>query len=201
MTDALVTGVSGSPRKAGTDYAVQYALDYLSRNYRVRTHYFSVRGKSIQYCIHCDYCLRKKKGCVHQDDLQELYPYLEEARAWVLGSPVYHGHISAQLKSVLDRTRALLAKGRGVLSGKLGAAIAVGGDRNGGQEMVLSSIMDFYLINEMIPLGGGVFGANWGGAIWTGDRGAEGASEDEEGLRGVGKSMDKLALAAGLERL
>jgi multimeric flavodoxin WrbA len=198
--DHVVLGLSGSPRKGGTDHAVRYALQRLEERHGLTTRYFSVRGKTIQFCIHCDYCIRKKKGCIHQDDLQELYPLLEEAAIWILGSPVYHGHISAQLKAVLDRTRALLATRPGALSGKLGAGIAVGGDRNGGQEQVLGTIADFYLINEMIPVAGGAFGANWGGSVWTADRGSEGAAEDEEGLRSIRRTVDRLARATGLTR-
>ena len=194
----VVLGLVGSPRKGGTDHAVNYALERLEANHGASTRYFSVRGKTINFCIHCDYCIRKKKGCIHQDDLQELYPLMEEATIWILGSPVYHGHISAQLKAVLDRTRALLARRPGALAGKLGAGIAVGGDRNGGQEQVLGTIADFYLINEMVPVGGGAFGANWGGSIWTADRGSEGASEDSEGLRSIRRTVDRLARASGL---
>jgi len=196
--EQVVLGVSGSPRKGGTDYAVRYALQRLEENYRVTTRHFSVRGKTIHFCIHCDYCIKKKQGCIHEDDLQELYPLMEEASVWILGSPVYHGHLSAQLKAVLDRTRALFAMRPRAISGKLGAGIAVGGDRNGGQETALRTIADFYLINGMFPVGGGAFGANWGGSIWTADRGSEGAAEDEEGLRSIRRTVDKLARASGL---
>lgn len=193
--DGVVLGLSGSPRKGGTEYAVSYALERLQQKHGLSTRYFSVRNKSIQFCIHCDYCIRKKKGCIHQDDLQELYPLLEEASVWILGSPVYHGHVSAQLKAVLDRTRALLAKRPGALKGKLAAGISVGGDRNGGQEHVLGTIADFALINEMVPVGGGALGANWGATVWTGDRGAEGTAEDAEGLRSIRRTVDRLAAA------
>ena len=194
----VALGLIGSPRRGGTDYAVHYALQRLEESYGVATRYFSVRGKTIHFCIHCDYCIRKKQGCIYEDDMDELYPLLEEASVWVLGSPVYHGHISAQLKAVLDRTRALLARRPGALRGKYGAGIAVAGDRNGGQEQVLGTIADFYLINEMIPVGGGAFGANWGGSVWTADRGSEGAAEDAEGLRTIRRTVNKLARASGL---
>ena len=196
--EQVVLGVCGSPRKGGTDYAVRYALQRLEENYRLTTRYFSVRGKTIHFCLHCDYCIKKKQGCVRQDDMQELYPLMEEASVWILGSPVYHGHVSAQLKAVLDRTRALFAMRPRAISGKLGAGIAVGGDRNGGQETALRTIADFYLINGMFPVGGGALGANWGGSIWTADRGSEGTAEDEEGLRSIRRSVDKLARASGL---
>ena len=62
--------------------------------------------------------------------------------------------------------------------------ICVGGDRSGGQEPSLQSLIDFYLINEMIPVGGGSFGANLGAAVWSRDKGAEGVKADEEGMCG-----------------
>jgi multimeric flavodoxin WrbA len=191
-----VLGISGSPRKKATDYAVKSALDFMAKTYGLTTEYFAVRGKKIQFCLHCDYCLRKQKGCVHQDDLQELYPLMEESRIWILGSPVYHGHISAQLKAVMDRTRALLTRDKGILRNKIGAGIAVGGDRNGGQEKVLQTITDFYMINEMMPVGGGVFGANFGGTVWSQDQGAQGVSSDEEGLKSIRKTCRRLVSIA-----
>lgn len=73
----------------------------------------------------------KKEGCIQKDDVQEIYPKLEWANTWVLGSPVYQGQISGQLKAILDRCRAVVAKNPKVFENKVGAAIAVGGDRNG----------------------------------------------------------------------
>ena len=196
MSRLSVVGISGSPRKAATDYAVKYALEHCREQYGASTEYFSVRAKKINFCIHCDYCLRKKQGCVHKDDLQQLYPILEGSLIWILGSPAYHGHISAQLKAVLDRTRASVAKDKRIFKNKLGMGIAVGGDRNGGQEQVLHSILDFYVINEMLPVGGGVFGANLGGTVWSVDKGSKGAAADEEGLKSIRKTVDRLFATA-----
>jgi multimeric flavodoxin WrbA len=135
--------------------------------------------------------VKKKQGCIHKDAVQDLYPLMEQADIWVLGSPVYHGHISAQLKAVLDRTRALLAKNRHMLRNKLGLGIAVGGDRNGGQEQVLHTMIDFCLINEMIPISGGVFGSNLGGTVWSQDKGQHGTEADTEGLKSIRKSISR----------
>lgn len=184
-----VLGICGSPRKKATHRAVEWALEHFASEYGVQTEFFALRGKIINFCIHCDVCVKKKQGCVHQDDMEGLYPLMEQADIWVLGSPVYHGHISGQLKAVLDRTRALLAKDRHVLRDKLGLGIAVGGDRNGGQEQVLHTVIDFCLINEMIPVSGGVFGSNLGGTVWSQDQGREGTEADTEGLKSIRKSM------------
>jgi multimeric flavodoxin WrbA len=191
-------GISGSPRVGATDFAVKTALSYAKEKYQVETDYFTVHRKTINFCLHCNYCVRTKDGCIQKDDVQELYPKLEWADAWILGSPVYQGQISGQLKAILDRCRAIVAKNQKAFENKIGAAIAVGGDRAGGQEQTLHTILDFYLINEMIPVGGGSFGANLGGTVWSKDAGAEGVQADEEGLRGIRKTVDRLVKVTSL---
>lgn len=191
-------GISGSPRIASTDYAVRSALGYAEEKYGIETDYFSVNKKQINFCIHCDYCVRKKQGCVHKDDMNELYPKLEWADAWILGSPVYQGAISGQLKTVLDRLRASVARKKDIFACKAGAGIAVGGDRVGGQEPVLKTIIDFYIINEMIPVGGGSFGANLGATMWSKDKKAEGAEADSEGTKTIHRTVDRLIKVAML---
>ncbi len=191
-------GISGSPRLASTDFAVKAALSYAKEKYQVETDYCSVHKKNINFCLHCDYCIRKQKGCVQKDDMLELYPKLEWADAWILASPVYQGQVSGQLKTVMDRCRALVAGNPKVFENKIGAGIAVGGDRTGGQDPTLQTIIDFYIINEMIPVGGGSFGANLGAAIWSKDKGAKGSEEDEEGLRSILRTVDRLIKVAAL---
>ena len=197
MAELKMLGVSGSPRKSATYYAVQWALDYAREQYGLQTEFFALRGKKITYCIHCDYCLRKKQGCVHKDDMQELYQQMQDCQLWILGSPCYHGHISAQLKAVLDRSRALLALDKKIFADKVGAGLAVGGDRNGGQEKVLGCLHDFYLINEMLPVSGGAFGANLGGTLWSRDKGGQGIAEDEAGLSSVRKTVQRMRRVLG----
>jgi len=193
-----ILGISGSPRIAATDFAVKTALRYSQETYGVETDYYSLHAKKIGFCVHCDYCVRKKDGCVQKDDVQELYPKLEWANAWILASPVYQGQISGQLKAMLDRCRALVAKNPKVFENKIGAAIAVGGDRTGGQDPTLQTLIDFYIINEMLPVGGGSFGANLGGAVWSRDKKAKGAEADTEGLKTIRKTVDRLVMVASL---
>ncbi|AEH07571.1 flavodoxin family protein [Methanothermococcus okinawensis] len=185
-----IFGISGSPRLQGTHYAVNYALNYLKEK-GCETKYFSVAGKEINFCKHCDYCIRKKEGCIYKDDMNEVYENLIWADGIIMGAPVYQGNITGQLKTLMDRCRAIVAKNPKVLSGKVGMGIAIGGDRNGGQEIALRTIHDFYIINEMIPVGGGSFGANLGATLWSKDKGKEGIVEDKEGLRVLRKTLNK----------
>jgi len=183
-------GISGSPRTAATDYAVREALRYATEKYGAETEYFSVAEKTLNFCIHCDHCVRTKKGCMFTDDMEEVYAKLQWADAYIIGSPVYQGNITGQLKTLLDRTRAILAKDIAVFEGKVGAGIAIGGDRVGGQEPTLRTIHDFYVINGVFSVGGGAFGANLGATFWSKDRGARGAEEDARGLKSLYRTVD-----------
>jgi multimeric flavodoxin WrbA len=156
-----------------------------------QTEQFGMRGKSISPCRHCDYCL-KNKECIVKDDMQHLYPLIREAEAFVIATPVYNGSMSAQTKIVIDRTRASLAADPKALRYKPGMAIAVGGDRMGGQELALQQIHTFYILNGMIPVSGGFFGANLGATFFSRDT-LEGAEKDEEGFRSLRKTVRKFA--------
>ena len=191
-TSILLFGVSGSPREGATAYAVKEALQYAKEKFGVRTEYFSVRGKDINFCLHCDYCIREKKGCVQDDDLKPALNTLTQADAVIFGTPVYQGTLSAQLKTFFDRCRSIVAINPNVLKNKVGAGIAVGGDRVGGQELALQTIHVFFIINKIIPVGGGAFGANLGGTVWSHDKGAEGAETDTEGTKTIRKTVKRL---------
>ncbi len=189
-------GISGSPRKASTDYIVQEALRFAVEMYSAETEYFSASGKKINFCIHCDYCIKTRNGCVYKDDMQFVYEKLKWADAIIIGTPVYQGTLSAQTKAIVDRCRAIAAQDIHFIRNKPGAAFAVGGDRIGGQEPSIQAILNFYIINEAIPVGGGSFGANLGCAFWSKDRGAEGVKEDEEGLKSLTRTVDRLMKTA-----
>ena len=157
------------------------------------TIFWTVHAKWIEPCTHCDYCLTNKE-CVIQDDVQELYGLLTEAKGIIFATPVYNGGVSAQTKIVMDRTRAAVAGDKNFFKGKVGMGIAVGGDRNGGQEFALMQVHSFYIINGMAPVGGGFFGANLGATFWSKDT-QEGVKTDEEGFRSLKKTVKRFAAA------
>jgi multimeric flavodoxin WrbA len=119
---------------------------------------------------------------------------LKDAKGIIFASPVYNGGISAQTKAVMDRCRALLAANPNSLKHKIGMAITVGGDRIGGQEPAIQQIHAFYIINGVIPISGGAFGANLGANFWSKDT-LEGVKEDKEGFRSMKKTLKKFAEA------
>ncbi|MBA7542227.1 hypothetical protein ES705_34546 [subsurface metagenome] len=189
----LLLGICGSPRSQGTEYAIKYALNYATEKFGFETEYWTVRNKEINFCLHCDYCIREKKGCVNKDDMEKLYPKLEQAKFFLFGTPVFQGSLSGQLKTVMDRNRALVAKNANIFKDKIGAALAVGGDRSGGQEVAIRTILDFFQQNHIHPVSGGAFGANLGASLWSRDLGKDGVEKDEEGLRAIRKVIKRLA--------
>jgi multimeric flavodoxin WrbA len=186
----MIVGICGSPRKRATEFILKMTLEMLEER-GFKTRFFTVRGKEIGFCRHCDYCL-KHKECVIKDDMYELYALLKEARGIIMATPVYNGGVSAQMKAVMDRCRALVAADYDFFRNKVGMAIAVGGDRIGGQELAIQQIHTFYILNGIIPISGGSFGANIGATFWSKDT-LQGVKEDEEGFRSLRKTVRRFS--------
>jgi multimeric flavodoxin WrbA len=188
----MIVGICGSPRKGATEHVLREALSMLE-TMGFNTAFFSVRGKKLGFCTHCDHCLEHKE-CILKDDMYTVYDLLREAEGIIIATPVYNGGVSAQTKAVLDRCRALLAANPKVFKYKIGMAIAVGGDRTGGQELATQQIHTFYILNGVIPVSGGPFGANLGANFWSKDT-LEGVKEDNEGFRSLKKTIKRFAEA------
>ncbi len=190
LVSFMIVGICGSPRQQATEHILKEALRMLAEQ-GFETRFFTVRGKHISFCTHCDHCLTHKE-CVFKDDMQEVYALLKAAKGVIFATPVYNGGISAQTKAVMDRCRAVVASDKNFFKYKIGMGIALGGDRIGGQEAALKQIHTFYILNGMIPVSGGFFGANLGATFWTKDT-LDGAMQDEEGFRSLKKTVKKFA--------
>ena len=75
---------------------------------------------------------------------------------------------------------------------KVGAAIAVGGTRNGGQEFTLQTIVNFYNTQGMTICNGGS-GVYSGAALWSPGDGSQ-TMEDEIGMENAGNLGKKMAV-------
>ena len=103
----IILGISGSPRQGATEHILTEALNMLKEK-GFETRMWTIRGKEVGYCAHCDYCLESKE-CFLQDDMQEFYVELTKAKGIIIASPVYNGGVSAQIKAIMDRSRAAVA--------------------------------------------------------------------------------------------
>ena len=90
--------------------------------------------------------------CIIKDDLQELEKKVLEADAILVGSPVYDMNVTAQLQAVFNRLRPIYLVYPGGLQNKVGAALSTGDTRHGGQELVNTNILNFFLMHEMFSI-------------------------------------------------
>jgi multimeric flavodoxin WrbA len=105
----MLLGIYGSPRKAGnTDLMLHAFLEgaKAAGNEVIRLY---VRDLEIRGCLGCGHCDRTGT-CIQKDDMQQVYPLLEQADQIVVASPIYFYGITAQLKLLVDRTQALYMK-------------------------------------------------------------------------------------------
>jgi multimeric flavodoxin WrbA len=184
----LVLGISGSPRPNGnTANAVRRALEVI-KGEGLQTQFISLAGKSIAYCTGCWAC-RATHACVIDDDMTAICEAIRACDGLIIGSPVYMGMVSGQLKVMMDRSVLFRVGGAFELSGKVGAGIACGGFRNGGQELALQNIHTFLLQLDMLAIADGPPFSHSGAAI------AGVAEQDELGLRTVDSLARRLAAA------
>lgn len=212
MEKKLILGVSASPRKnANTDRMLKYALEAAETVEGIETETIYLRNYDIHNCKGCFACCRepgKRDGGIHacavyQDGMEEIYPKLKECDGLILASPVYFGSITAQMKQFMDRTEGLLRYGTSqyqyALQDKVGGCLAVGGNRNAGEEFTLLCMQYFFQVHDMIVVGSGgepTPGCYLGGGCTTypqkGDV-VDGIDSDEIGIKSARNTGIKVA--------
>jgi multimeric flavodoxin WrbA len=104
-----VLGIYGSPRKGGnSDQLLDKALEG-ARSAGAETKTVYARDLKMCGCLECGGCDKTGK-CVVEDDMQSVYPLLEEADLIFLASPIFFYSITAQAKALIDRSQALWSK-------------------------------------------------------------------------------------------
>ncbi|MFW9828091.1 MAG: flavodoxin family protein [Candidatus Thorarchaeota archaeon] len=137
-----VMGISGTPRKNGnSEFLLRYALKPFEENgWNIQT--FLLSELEIKPCKACNSC-RETGTCIINDDMQKIYDAFRWCNAIIISSPVHFLNISAQLLALLNRHYALDAEQP--LEGKVGGAIAIGGDISGGQTLAINAIYAWML--------------------------------------------------------
>lgn len=149
-----ILGISGSPRHGNTDILVKAALKGAEGLDEVETEFVALCDHNIKSgCISCYRCKETdfEKMClgVKDDDVNMIMKKMLEAEGWIIGVPVYWGGITAQLAALRDRTMAVEFAGFGFRN-KIGGAIAVAYDRQGGLEGTIADLQRWFLTHDMI---------------------------------------------------
>ncbi|MDR0840399.1 MAG: flavodoxin family protein [Christensenellaceae bacterium] len=189
----LILGISGSPRNSVTSETLDIALASAGTVPDTEIAKISLANKEIQCCINCDLCIKHDSGrcMVYQDDfLDEYLELFRRCDGIILAAPVYLMNPAGVLNVFLSRMRPLSKYSRqGFFGSRMGACIAVGGMRNGGQDGALSAMNNMLQAYGTNVIGGGVHFYN-GAAIWS-----ENKSKlcDQNGAQQAGTLGKKLA--------
>jgi multimeric flavodoxin WrbA len=128
MTDQIrVVAINGSPHGAAgnTGQMIGMIASHLSGE-GIDLEEITLADRRIEYCAGCALCL-EKSGCWRSDDHREIVEKLLAADGIILASPVYFGHVPAQMKAFIDRSLGYGHKPR--TSWKPGLAVSVSAGR------------------------------------------------------------------------
>lgn len=178
MSDILIVAINGSPDKNGNtafllDVALEEALK-LGANVKTIDCHSVMNKQKTPFCVACSSPCTAK--CIEYEFL-DSYKLLIAADGIIVGSPVYFGTVSAQLKAFFDKTRWIRTEKK--LLNTVGGAIAVGASRFGGQETTIKAIHDIFMVQGMIIVGDGYYDYDCGHIGSAAQRPAEG---DENGI-------------------
>jgi multimeric flavodoxin WrbA len=153
--------LKGSPRKNGNSsvLADQVALGAQVLGAEVES--FRVHEMNIQPCDACDSCQETNGVCVIGDDMQMLYPKIQQADTLVLASPIYWFTFSAQLKLCIDRWYAFQPIRKEVWSGKNIGIVLTYGDSDPYESGAVNAIYTFQSMFRYldIEIAGMVYGS------------------------------------------
>lgn len=119
---------NGSSRKKGeTVSLINRLMELMDGEFKVVDAYRS----NISPCLDCRYCW-KQPGCAIDDEMQEVYRYIEECDNIVIASPIYFSELTGKILDVASRLQTYFCAGyfrkeELNIKPKKGAVILVGG--------------------------------------------------------------------------
>lgn len=98
--------MNGSPKPKGDTAALIKAFtEKLCGEFKIISCF-----NDISPCVDCRHC-RTEPGCVINDEMQEIYDYLEECDNVVLASPIWFSSLSGPLLNIASRIQTLFSAG------------------------------------------------------------------------------------------
>jgi multimeric flavodoxin WrbA len=149
MEKMRLMSIVGSPRgkKGATAALLSVVLDG-ARSKGAETEMIAIKGSEVKPCRACDIC-HKDGTCLQKDQFNAIKDKVMAADGFVLATPNYIFHVSAQLKAFIDRCCGIVhCVG---FEGKYGAAVVTAG---GGDEQGIADYLNhFVAITGGIPVG------------------------------------------------
>lgn len=172
-----VVAVNGSPRRGGnTEILIKKVFEVLEKE-GIETELILLAEKRVLPCDACRFCRKNPGKCHIEDDLSEIMQKMLEADGIILGSPVYVGSATSQMKALLDRVGYMARGMEKPFSGKVAGAIVVA--RRAGHNFTLMQLLEFFTLFGMIIASSACY---WN--IAFGNKKGE-VTGDEEGMRTI----------------
>ena len=96
--------LSSTPRKGGNSDLLceQFMMGAKEAGHHAEK--ISFKDVKINYCTGCGVCSKGKKSCPQKDDMAGILQKMIAADVIVMATPVYFYTMSAQMKTLIDRT-------------------------------------------------------------------------------------------------
>lgn len=177
-----VLSINGSPREHGnTHLMLRRVTEHLAA---AGAHIDEVylHGLGLAPCGACMRCIEKRDGRCYgaKDACNDLIEWSRAADVILLGSPVYFGSLTGQIKAFMDRVGFVSRVTDGFLRRKIGAAVVPA--RRAGLLFTFAELNMWFLINGMVVPGSSYW--NVGHALKEGE-----IVQDQEALA----TLDELA--------
>ena len=192
-----IVGISCSPRKGkSTKFSLEVCLQAVKETTPdVEILLIELSDMKMNGCVACGQCM-KVLACSQEDDFAKVIPILSDPdlAGLVVATPVYFGSMTSQCKAFLDRS-VMFRRNGFLLRNKVGGVIAVGGFRNGGQELTIQAVQAAMLVQDMVVVSEGRPTSHYGATLWSGH--PDGIEKDAFGLetaRNLGKRVAEVAL-------
>ena len=207
--DVMILGVSGSPRKGATSKAIRICLEAAEQVPGVTTRLIDLANKRIHCCTNCNVCKSKDLSyCAlfkDKDDFTDEYMDLyRRCDGIILASPIYLMNPTGLLTNFLGRMRPTGGEHRrlAVDGMRMGGCIAVGGRRNGGQDITTGALTSMLQSSGTSVVGGDVLFYN-GATVWSKNEKDFDDPQGEMELKILGRKVAYATkiMGAGLEAL
>ena len=144
-----VVAVNGSPHLGAGNTGMMLTMvgEELQR-LGLRLEIVHLADHRIEYCVGCGHCLERGR-CWIPDDHAAVVERLLAADAVVLASPVYFFHVTAQMKTFLDRSLALGHKPRPTWKPGLAVSVSAGS----GETSVATYLEGMLRVYGAVPVG------------------------------------------------
>lgn len=145
-----VVAFNGSPEKNGNTFQAISTVAQILAQHGIETEIIQLGGNRVSGCINCGYCAKNKNAkCGIDDDIiNTCIEKMIAADGIIIGSPVYFGNVTTEVKALIDRA-GRVTRGNGyLLKRKVGVPIVAA--RRAGTNFTYAAINFLFGISQMI---------------------------------------------------